>query len=227
VCDCGNGIVEPGEECENPISEDCGNMIDDNDDGLIDCHDPLCVDTGEPTCNQDCELVGPCRLIKRDPAIIKFKPGKPDLFRIHGRVDAVRGDFDPFVEGMTMSIFNNNGLIHSGWVLPGEFSARGGRRDGMPKRYRFRDRTAKTLGDATANNGVFRMSTRFRTICGTPSYTVKATMYADLSAATEALMTVQIYGVADVGAITAEWKKRNNGWILRLADAPDGGTGCN
>lgn len=61
---CGNGIVEPGERCDDPLADpptcsadcqypsvscdgphlhDCGNTIDDDGDGLVDLDDPDCL----------------------------------------------------------------------------------------------------------------------------------------------------------------------------------------
>jgi hypothetical protein len=60
---CGNGIVEPGERCDDPLADpptcsadcqyprlscegssfDCGNTLDDDGDGLVDMDDPDCL----------------------------------------------------------------------------------------------------------------------------------------------------------------------------------------
>ncbi|MFH2011067.1 MAG: DUF4215 domain-containing protein [bacterium] len=67
LASCGNGVVEPGEECDdgnsasgdgcspicvlepNPQPEVCDNALDDDLDGLLDCADPDCAN--DPACN--------------------------------------------------------------------------------------------------------------------------------------------------------------------------------
>lgn len=64
--ECGNGTVEPGEQCDDgntvdgdgcsaqcqheTTAEQCANGIDDDEDGLLDCADPDC--TQDPVCSE-------------------------------------------------------------------------------------------------------------------------------------------------------------------------------
>ncbi len=218
---CGNGVVEPecNEQCDPGNGEICSNMMDDDGDGLTDCADPDCLEATGPTCDATCmeETTG-CKAILEDPAIIRFgKEGGPDFFSIHGRVPADLGDFDPNVNGFVMVLSNPNGDIYTGQILPGDLTP-GGLRDGLPTRYVFKDVTAKTLGEASLRDGMFRVGMRFRTVFGQASFTVKLRIYADFSLATVPTMTTQWYGVDDVGVLTADWRETKSGWTLRLSD---------
>lgn len=218
---CGNGTVEPecNEECDPGNSEICTNVIDDDGDDLADCADPDCFNETGLTCNATCQTETiTCKGILEDPAIIRFgKPGRHDFFSMHGRVLANLGDFDPNVNGFIMVLSNPNGVIYMGEILPGDLTP-GGLRDGLPTRYAFKDDTAKTLGPASLRDGMFRVSMRFRTVFGQPSFTVKLRIYHDFSLATVPTMTTQWYGVEDVGVLMADWNETKNGWILRLSD---------
>jgi hypothetical protein len=133
------------------------------------------------------------------------------------------GDFDPNVVGFGVAIYNANGPVHIAFVPPGSFTERGSR-GGLATRYRFKDRSARSLGEASSASGLYRVNLRFRTVCGEPSITAKIEMYADMSDATLADMTTQFYNVNDLGALTATWARRPRdtgktlkGWTLRLS----------
>jgi hypothetical protein len=70
---------------------------------------------------------------------------------------------------------------------------------------------------------------RFRRVCGEDSYTMKIRAYGDFSEATEPYMTMQVYGVDDIGSITADWTQRPSGsWVLELSNlgGPDAAGAC-
>ncbi len=212
---CGNGQVDPGEDCDPPSSETCNNLDDDDGDGLIDCHDPDCSDIDEDTCSAECTVVGPCQTIKRDPAIIELNGGGLDFFSIHGRVDALANEFDPTLTPFTLAILNDNGIVHTATLPAGEL------KQASKRRWFFKDFSARDLGEDSQFDGVYKVATRFRRVCGQPSYTFKWRIYADLSEATESKMTVQVYGVDELGSVTANWTQMPSGWLLRLSNLGD------
>jgi hypothetical protein len=218
---CGNGVIDPecNEQCDPAGMEICGNMMDDDGDGLVDCADPDCSEATGPTCDETCNLeTVDCKDILDDPAIIRFGTGgKPGYFSLHGRVLAAPGSFNPNVNGFTVEITNANGHVYSGSILPGDLIP-GGVRNGLPSRYKFKDKTARTLGEGSLRDGIFRVGMRFRNVDGDPSFTVKLKIYGDFSLATEPRMTTQWYGVDDVGYLTADWTQTSRGWKLTLAN---------
>ncbi len=212
---CGNGELDPGEDCDPPGSETCNNLVDDDGDGLIDCHDPDCSDIDEDTCSAECTVVGPCQTIKRDPAIIQFNGGGLDFFSIHGRVDSLANEFDPQLTPFTIAILNDHGIVHTSTIPAGTL------KQASLRRWSFKDFNARDLGEDSQFDGVYKVATRFRRVCGQPSYTFKWRIYADLSEATESKMTVQVYGVDELGSVTANWTQMPSGWLLRLSNLGD------
>jgi cysteine-rich repeat protein len=225
---CGDGELDPGEDCDPPDPETCDNLVDDDGDGLIDCHDPDCNESTEPTCSDQCQETSICKLIKRDPAVIRLRNGKLDYFSMHGRVDALPTDFDPTTEPFSFALYNNNGPIYQVTLPPGSLEARGGA-GGTSKRFAFKDASAQKLGEDSPSGGIFRLAMRFRRVCGEDSYTMKIRAYGDFSEATEPYMTMQVYGVDDIGSITADWTQRPSGsWVLELSNlgGPDAAGAC-
>ena len=112
-----------------------------------------------------------------------------------------------------MELRNANGVIYSGTLEPGDWEP-SGFKNGYATRFRFKDKTAKTLGDGSLRDGIFRCSGRFRNVQGEPSFTIQLEVYNDFSSATLANMTTQWYGLADIGVLTADWTPTSKGWML-------------
>jgi len=168
----------------------------------------------------DCQRVGECAAFDRDPAIIRFYGNGLDSFTIHARVNGARGDFDPTTTPFTIAVYNDNGLVNSATLQPGDLEPRG-RKNGLPTRFVFVDRSARTLGERSHRNGLFRVATRFRHLCRGEAYTFRVRQFGDFSAATEALMTVQVYGINQLGYMTETWTRRSRSWILYLSQFGD------
>jgi hypothetical protein len=54
---------------------------------------------------------------------------------------------------------------------------------------------------------------------------MKLRIYGDFSLATESYMTMQVYGVNEIGSVSADWTRRNHGWILELSQFNDNSQG--
>lgn len=80
LSDCGNSVIDPGEECDPPNGEICNNLDDDDGDMLVDCADPDCEPLSQESCGADCMLVEPCQPIEKDPARIRFDDDGLDSF---------------------------------------------------------------------------------------------------------------------------------------------------
>jgi len=219
LCECGDGIVSCDEACDPLGLEICSNETDDDGDGLIDCADPDCSEATGPTCTGTCmEETVECKPILDDPAVIYLGDSDSNrlgYFSLHGRVLAAPDAFNPSDDGFTIQLSNANGVIYSGTLLPGDL-APAGVRNGLPTRYKFVDKSARTLGAGSTRNGIFRVSMRFRKVEGQPSFTVKLKIFSYFTDATEAQMTTQWYGVDGIGYLTADWTKTNRGWKLTL-----------
>ena len=221
---CGNGIVEEGETCDPPNlqtnGEDCHNGDDDDDDGFIDCEDlDSCPKRGDPDfdlpwCGFECCLRLSCKDILGDPATIKFgKNGDPDKFQIHGRTRVSHRSYDAAEATFGIRLTNAGGLIYEAFLSPGDLKPR---RGSSRKRHLFKDSEAARGGGTRA--GLAKVTTRERVIRGQEFVTFKIRAYGDFSAATEPRMTTQIFGVQGNAVLTADWKRKNWGWALRLRD---------
>ncbi len=221
---CGDGVVEGNEQCDPPLVEICNNMLDDDGDNLADCQDPECLDAlnaMQPVCNSQCVLepVG-CTPIEDDPAVIhrnsdaQRAAGKMDYFKIHGRVRLdppfAGGSIDPVQAGFAVTLRNAFGEIYSAELLPGDLIAR------TQKRFRFKDKGARS-GNAK-RDGLYAVFNRFRRFEREWYYVFRIKAYADLSGATLAEMTTQVYGVDGPGYLTVEWVETSRGWKLRRKD---------
>lgn len=201
---CGDGVVDDGEQCEPPSTstcdeqcqrrEDCHNLEDENGDGLIDCEDP------------DCN----CGPIGKDPAVIRFRDGRPDVLKVHGRFIPM-GTVEPPTEAIGLLITNANGVVYRTQLEPGALAA--GR-----NRFSFKDPSA--LSGGGAHDGLFKLHIRRFPQKG--FYTFQITVFADLSAATEPLMALQ-WHVGDEGFINiGAWRATspNPGWRLDFPRSP-------
>jgi hypothetical protein len=247
VCHCGNGVLDPGEQCDPPElqpAENCGNQIDDDGDGLVDCRDAedcpaFCKrDRTDPddaitdvpctnhrtcrlqfgrladcfsvgTCDSQCQIANRCERIDRDPARICFgtKPGAFDRFRFHGRF-VVPEVADPAVEGLTVTLSNENGVIYQGTLLPGDLSlnARG-------TAYIYKDQTVRESGGK--RDGLVLVKVKYRTIRGKPNLVVHLKALGDLSQATIPRMAIQVDLGSFGGYTETEWEVIRNGWRAR------------
>jgi hypothetical protein len=209
LSDCGNGMLDLGEECDPPNGEICNNLVDDDGDLLVDCDDPDCAPLSEESCGADCMLVEPCQPIEKDPATIRFDEGGLDSFWIHGRF-ALQSAMDPTVEGFGVSLSNSNGLIYRATIAPELLRRTNGR-------YIFRDAGARRGENVTAN-GVYTAGVRVRKFRGVDYLVFRLRAYADFSAATQSRMATGIVVGNDIGSLTADWTATRDGWRLSQRD---------
>jgi hypothetical protein len=215
---CGDGIVEGSEECDPPDAEICDNGIDDNNNNLIDCVDPICNSEEARlmgVCTPECkEVLSLCSPIRNDPARIRFgNDGDPDKFWLHGRIEMPKDAMNPVEQRFGIMIENAQGVVFAAFLEEGDVQPS---RASPGKRFFFVDKTAKR--SAGIRGGIYRFSVLMRKIKGTEYAAVRIRAYGDFSRATLPRMTTQIYGLKEVGFLTADWTEKKRGWILRQRD---------
>ncbi|MFN2426440.1 MAG: hypothetical protein ABR587_08345 [Candidatus Binatia bacterium] len=217
-CVCGDNEVTGDEICDPPLTagtfEDCNNGVDDDGDGAVDCRDTGCKPNARgPVCDENCELDQPCVVFIRDPARILFNSrGGPDEIYIHGRIP-MSGEFRDVGRSMSFELSNPFGAIYRTSLGPGDMrGAVGGRY------FRFRDKSAEFLGDASNRVGLSLVKLRTRRFSGVPHMVFTIRGYGDFSAANHYLMTTKLSAGAEVGYLTVEWTATPRGWLLHQVD---------
>jgi hypothetical protein len=198
---CGDGNLDPGETCDPPGSvpalppsninvcrADCTYC----GDGLLQA--PETCDTGgvpNRACNPNCT-----GRIARDPASIVFNVGRTDIDRLH-----VNGlimpptTIDPSVNVVGVRLSNGLGVIHEAELGVGAMTAVG-------RKHKFRNRAAKIDGGLSD----------FQFFPHRDGYRFKLSTFGDLSAATTAEMTIEVYFGGQQFVHSATWIKTKRGW---------------
>ncbi|HJQ85191.1 MAG TPA: hypothetical protein VKA21_13995 [Candidatus Binatia bacterium] len=187
-CEQGACVYDP--VVDLPPESTCNDMVDNDCDGPIDCQDP------------DCAGIAPCPRIRKDPTIIRFgHPGTGrDVMTSHGKIAL------PFVDmtavDVSWLVSNRRGEIFRATVPAGAFRPGAGFRT-----YRYRDGGVRA-GDRHA--GIY--SARLRRLRDGSGYSYNVQAYGDLSRATDADMTIQIYVGDQVFIMSATWLPMPGGW---------------
>ena len=139
--DCGNGVVDAGEECDpGSVNEICSNGFDDDDDGHVDWDDPDCV-CPSVYCSSKCRLVESPQKIFKDPQRFRYRDDpRSDAYMMHFAVRSA----DPLDPTLGVSVQVSDGLgplvtlalvegaisptHHGGWRLEGVKSGDGAAR---------------------------------------------------------------------------------------------------
>ncbi|MFT4571977.1 MAG: putative repeat protein (TIGR01451 family), partial [Candidatus Binatia bacterium] len=211
--DCGNGTLDPGEQCDIPSSEDCSNLFDDDGDGLVDCVDPDCL-TGVPTCSLSCVLVPTCQPILDDPAIIKFgRNGRLDMISIHARFEPLT-PVDFYTDNVEFSMSNAGGVFFRTALYPGDMKS-----NKKGTSWKFKDKGARSgLG---SRSGMFKFKVKSKLMKGVLTYPFTIKAYGDFSRARVPLMTTQMAYGDDNSTLTAEWEgEYGKSWLLRRSNLP-------
>jgi len=215
--ECGNGVVDPGEECEPITFEVCTNNQDDDLDGLTDCLDPDCTPEGTGTmftCGQDCYAVPTCQPLLDDPGKIKFKmPKRLDYAKVSARVAPV-SSVDPLSEDVSFSFFNTyTGDVYSETVPALSFIP-----NSKGTTFKFK---VKKNGTAMINFLLIKE----KMVKGVLNYIVKVKLEGDLAGVdpernpglTESqlgrILTQFVIG-DDTFYINADWIRTSSGWKL-------------
>ena len=196
---CGNGILDRGEQCDDGnvadgdgcsatcrLQEICLDLVDNDGNGLIDCDDPACS----------------CLPIKKDPATIWFRSGKPGVLSLHGRIMPLT-PIDPVADGLGIIVTNTNGVVFRGRLLPGDLKR-------VRNRFTFGDRAA------AAGNGRRGGIQKIVLSKDRARYRLTLRAFGDLDAATVPVMTVQIVIGDDAFFSKGEWWRTKRGWKFEL-----------
>jgi len=145
---------------------------------------------------------------------IRFRGNGLDRFKFHGRVPleppSLGGPIDPLTTGFEVDLINGFGFIYRAILLPGDLQPRGN------YSYAFRDNGA--LDGTGTRGGVYQVITRFREFAHGWYYTVRILAFADLSSATEPVMTVVFNEMDGSFAVTAEWTPTDYGWRMPISE---------
>ena len=213
---CGNGVLEPGEQCDPPVMESCVNGMDDDGDLLVDCLDPDCAggQGASQLCGAECVIVPACVPPLRDPAKMVFNlPKRLDTLAITAHVVPTT---EASPDGAwSLSIANTpNGVLYTQSIADGMLLPKPRQRwvylterTGLPMIYKW---VAKRKFDKKTQ---------------TVQYLLKIKMEADFAnadpdrntMATEdelETMTLQITMGDDVFSTTAGWERKHSGWYL-------------
>ena len=141
---------------------------------------------------------------------IRFRGNGLDRFKFHGRVPleppSLGGPIDPLSVGFGVDLINSSGFIYRATLFPGDLQPRGN------WAYRFKDRAA--LSGNGSRGGVYQVITRFREYAHGWCYTVHILAFADLSMATDPMMTVVFTDVDGSFGVSAEWEATDYGWRM-------------
>lgn len=205
---CGDGVLDPTEQCDPPGNEDCANLFDDDGDGLADCLDPDCQ-SGADTCNFACEVVPACQPILNDPAMIKFgRNGRLDQLKIHARFEPIT-PIDFYTDGIGFSLSNANGVIFRAALIGGDMEG-----NSSGSSWKYKDKLARS--GFGRRSGIAKFQVKIKLWDGTLSYPFKIQAYGDFSRATLAEMTSQISYGNDLATLTGVWQgEYGKGWILK------------
>lgn len=202
---CGNGIVNPGEACDDPGEEICNNGVDDDGDLMIDCADEGSCPPGYQSCTVNCQLAPPCLPVERDPSTLSWT-----RFKMHGYFVPTT-PVDPLRDGFVVLLTNEDGEIFRAQLVAGDFVERGRREN--RKVWKFRDRLAR-LGEGI-RGGISKVWVKQRLIESEEvAYPFRIEVYGDMSRATKARMTTQVYLNNDVAYLTATWAGEPGRWYL-------------
>jgi cysteine-rich repeat protein len=234
---CGDGIIDPGEECDPPLvplSEICDNGIDDDGDGLVDCRDPDCpafcevggnIDRNEPCMtHRDCRVkfgsaascvsVGTCGsecLLENFCLRIDRDPARIRFGDLPERLDLFSGHGRFVVDAErdpTIGGFEMTLSNEHGII----FAARllPGQMIAKGKGFAYKDKAAKTVG------GLSLARLKYKIVKGEVNLNFKVKAYGNFSAATEPLMAIRIRVGTQAGFHEAEWELRKKGWMLNF-----------
>jgi hypothetical protein len=140
--------------------------------------------------------------IEDDPASIQFRSGKPDVFRMHGRLTSAT-PLDPTRDGVVLLVENAAGVLYRGALVPGDVRNQHGR-------FRFVDRDAPS--GRGVHDGLAKLDVCFRK--GAYHVTVRA--YGEFAAAILPAMTVQLAVGDAVFASGGEWTRTRRGWRFQF-----------
>jgi hypothetical protein len=212
---CGNGIVDVGEECDPPATELCANRIDDDLDGLIDCVDPDCrPDDAMFVCGLDCVAAPACQPAAGDARI--YFAEEPKLDRLWVKVTGLPLTDMVVPEEPVAFMLSNVGIPFCTEAMSGaDFKSRRygklfkykHRKDGRPACYEFR-----VMHGADRATGLPACTFKFK-VADDLGY-----VDPDVSGQAEDVLAnifIQVAVGEDAFYLDGVWERTGRGWRLR------------
>jgi cysteine-rich repeat protein len=201
-------------------TDDDGEPVTEDDDAtvhIVKCGDGIlqpgevCDDGNQvfgDGCTPTCQLETPLTAICNHPcpASIRFLPNLDKFFIRVGFLPTE--PFDPSAISFGVTLQNANGVIFTGMLFPGDLKKAG-------HSWKFRDPLAAR--GAGIRDGI-RFVSMSRRSDGLWRFQLKA--FADLSAATDPVMTVIVMADSEVFTKTATWTELANGWKVNFNLVP-------
>lgn len=209
ISNCGNGLLDPGEECDFVSVEICNDGLDGDSDGLLDCADSDCLAPDFQSCDGSCRLTPPCTRIERDPAKINRR-----AFQIHGQMNLTT-PVDMATDGFTIILSNQNGEIYRGRLYPGDFTS-----SAKDRAFGWWWYSNPNASPGDLRDGLRRVGLRYRlSDDGLSTFVVfRARAFADFSAAVLPRMSTMVYLGDDVAGLSADWRGKSGNWRLFQTD---------
>lgn len=207
---CGNGVVDPGEDCDDPSAEDCANGFDDDGDGWVDWSDLDCnCGTGAPAvCSSMCSWIESPNALLKDPQRLRFyDDGRPDRYQLHATIEG-NGPIDQETEGAHVRVSDSEGAILFARLYPGDLKRR-------KWGWIYSDRSARHGGGP--RGGVVLYHIRDRSKPGGPYiYPVRIVIRDNFTAGSHSEITTDLKIGNQSARLFATWRgKAGERWQLR------------
>jgi hypothetical protein len=204
---CGDGNIDPDEDCDEPSEELCYDGTDDDGDGALDCFDSQCATNAAFGCSPICRAVAPCVSVvdfKGRLRLVDSQPGAapgPDGLKMAGWLI-------PFTnvaldrESFRVTLFSGQTPAWSVELMPGDLQ--GDASAARPK-LRFRDPGARDPATAV-RGGLAKLVLRRGRLRGVAGWRFKLQAWGDFYAASVDEPRAFVYLGDDAFFATVGWR---------------------